>query len=95
MNTFLVICDDPMDCGEVRRIAEQMISADVYGVSDTILLIRYVADNPKVLSDVFGMTGESDDPRVGAVFKLNGSRSGYYYADLWNWLSKVEGAVSD
>lgn len=93
-NMFIVICDDPNECIEIQKIAQQTLGADTHKIADTVLLIRYVTENPRVLSDIFGMTGDHDEPRIGLVLKLNGSRSGYYYAPVWEWFEDRERTVS-
>ena len=52
------------------------------------ILVYSSASDPKVLTDLLGMTGDADDLQLGIVFRLNGSYSGLFYAQTWEWLSE-------
>ena len=59
------------------------MTADVYQLSNEVLLVRADVDDPKSLSGLLKLSRDGD---AGVVFKLNGSYSGYHDKTLWSWL---------
>ncbi len=92
MNLFAVIFEDSMP-SDILDIAETQPMRGGFQLSDQMIVVQSYAENPKVISDILGMTGPEESPKIGVVFKLNGSHSGYFHADLWDWLAEARGEV--
>lgn len=87
MQLFLIV----LDAANADKVIEQTqnfsLMRDVHKVTEHAILVYSSASDPKVLTDLLGMTGDSDDEaQVGIVFRLNGSYSGLFYAQTWEWL---------
>jgi len=48
------------------------------------------SDLSKEIADCSSISKDADDGVRGAVFKLNGSYTGYAQSSLWEWLETVE-----
>ncbi len=88
MDLFIILFQEPIPPETVEIVKSPPLGNEVFRLSDRALLVRSYVDNPKVLSDLTGMSSESESPPVGVVFKLNGSYHGYYHKDLWDWLAE-------
>ena len=77
---FIVLFENPISKEEMER-AEPLF--EPFKLKDDALLLYSRNQLPAtVASDLFGL----DSSKPGVVFKLNGSFSGYYYAELFDWL---------
>lgn len=70
----------------IKETAEQTFP--VYAVSDRILLLRTPISDPQAISTFFRMDEGNQEPIVGMVLKLNGSRAGYFYKSAWDWFKE-------
>ena len=87
MNTFIAILDDSLPDAALERI--KLSTSAMYEITDRIFLIRAYADNPANINLLFNEPGQSESSLVRVVFKLNGSYSGFYYPELWQWLQEA------
>ena len=61
-----------------------------YKIQDDVMLVAST-DLSSEIADYSSMSkGKDGDEVLGAVFKLNGSYSGYAPGSLWEWLENVE-----
>ena len=90
MNLFIVIFKDEIPSATLQ-LARSLYGDGVFELTANELLIRAYIDDPTQLGKQFGIqvTPETSSPSLGVVFKLNGSYSGYYYANLWDWLTET------
>ena len=88
MNLFVVIFRGEAP-PKALEVANTVSRNEAYKISEGVFLVHSHIDNPEVLGDMFGMSDDSRPPQIGVVFKLNGSYSGYYHSDLWEWLAEA------
>lgn len=62
---------------------------DVFPIEDHIILVSTSVDDAAAVK-VLARIGEG--ARTGVVLKLNGSYSGYYDKELWEWMRKTREA---
>ena len=93
MHLFLIIFEEAL-ASEAKEKASALFSPeDVFELSDTTLLLRAPTSDPGLLDQTFGLSDDASEPKVGIVFKLNGSYAGYHHAHLWDWLKKVRETI--
>ena len=63
---------------------------EVFPIEDHIILVATSIEDAAAIK-ILARIGE--DGRAGAVLKLNGSYSGYYYKDLWEWMKNTREAT--
>ena len=86
MMQYIAVFDDPIVERMEQQAKESGMIDSTYPLSETVLLLRSRAQH-EIISDMFGLT-ESENGRLGIVFKLNGSYKGLHYATLWDWLAE-------
>ena len=80
MNHYLLILEDE------ASIEDMPSEFEVYPIEPHILLIAANIDDIQAMKVILGI---AENQKAGAVLKLNGSYSGYYYRELWDWLRKT------
>ncbi len=84
---FVVVleADNPEAAARIEAIYPES-----YRISDTCFLVSG-NDTTAAVARKVGIKGSDRiDEGYGAVFRLNGSYSGYASSDLWEWLEQVE-----
>ncbi len=81
-NYYLVVLEESVSDADKKR-AKTLF--DVYQINENVIVLYSTNSVPTgVVSDLL----ELDDEKVGIVFKLNGSYSGFYYSEFWDWLDE-------
>ena len=90
---FIVHFSEKVSADSLPAYPNDISTDDLFQLSPYTLLVRIpqgdALENPQVLGRAFGFDAKSPDPIVGAVFKLNGSYSGYYHSEMWDWLEEI------
>lgn len=95
MQFFLVLFDPEMASDIEERSSN--VNFETRSISENAILLATTIDDPLVVRNLlgFGKGKGKEVDSLGAVFKLNGSYSGYYYEGLWDWIEKIrEGHLS-
>ena len=83
MYLYMVVFDEALsEDGEMLQTIARISEGGPFRLKDCCLLMLTPIDNPKTIRDLIGIGEDS----TGAVFKLNGSYSGFYDEKLWEWL---------
>lgn len=85
MNVFIIFYEDDVPSEIVER-AQGLFKDGILSLSSRVLLVRTYADDPGILSTAFDLSGTETPPKIGIIFKLNGSFAGNYYPNVWDWL---------
>ncbi len=96
MQLFLIVLTEEV-ADTVKSEAEKLpLIQDTHVMTDQALLVQSYVSNPQVISDMLRISENAELPQVGVVFKLNGSYSGYFYPQVWEWLAatRSEGSVA-
>lgn len=93
MNLYAVIFDGKAPPGALE-IANTVSRDEAFKISEGVFLVHSQIDDAGVLADMFGMEDRSRTPEFGVVFKLNGSYSGYFHNNLWEWLAEARERAS-
>ena len=93
MNLFAVIFRGEAPA-RALEVANTVSRNEAFEISEGVFLVHSQIDSPEILGDMFGMSDDSGSPQIGVVFKLNGSYSGYYHNDLWEWLAEARERTS-
>lgn len=88
MEQYVAVFAEPIAAVVAAEVNDNPVVSSTYTLSNYGLVIRSHAAKPKVISDLIGFLGDQEHPRIGVVFKLNGSYNGYYMSTLWDWLSE-------
>lgn len=88
MNMFVALFEEEI-APEILEDAKRHFGDGLFQFSERVLLIRSYAESPAPISDILNLDGAAESSNVGVVFNLYGSHSGYYYGDLWNWLTET------
>ena len=84
MNHFLLIFE------KGTQIDDLPSEFEVFPIEDHIILVATRVDDVYAMR-VLAQIGENG--RIGAVLKLNGSYSGYFYKDMWQWMKNTREAA--
>ena len=86
MHLYMVVFEEAMSTSsEAFQKVTSISGNDPFQLTDFSLLMQTPIDNPQAIRDLLGI-GEG---LTGAVFKLNGSYSGFYDEKLWEWLREA------
>ena len=91
MFLFMVIFKEAIASKAKEQAENTLLPNQVFELSDTTLLVKSPTSDPALLNQMFGLYKEADEPNIGAIFKLNGTYTGYHRADLWDWLKDTSG----
>ena len=89
MFLFMIIFKEAIASKAKAKTVNTLLPNQVFELSDTTLLVKSPTSDPALLNQMFGLYAEADAPNIGAIFKLNGTYSGYHRADLWDWLKEA------
>ena len=89
---FLVYYQEPVSTEKKEQLAEQPLIESIFALEDRVLLIQTPLADPGLLAAIVDVTGEN--PKAGVTFKLDGSYSGYFHKDLWDWLEEARNAAA-
>lgn len=90
MTMYIALLHEPLSQTRAEQIREDLKShEDLFSFGEQAWILKTNISDVEYAREVFSLSAESDAPRVGAVFKLNGSYSGYYYEPLWDWLKEA------
>lgn len=89
MNLFMVVLQDPLSEESKEHVVETLPSDGMYELSSDTFLIKTPINDTEYIRELFWLSEESESPKVGVTFRLNGSYSGYHYEALWKWLAKA------
>ena len=93
MKFFLVLFDPEIASDVKERMAN--VNFETHSISENAMLVATTIDDALVVRNLLGFGKGKEVDRIGAVLKLNGSYSGYYYEGLWDWMEKIrEGHLS-
>ena len=89
---FVAVFDQPVQTETLTCITN---AAEIHRLNDHTVLIESSVAKAGTLSELLGMTDDSEgqEPLKGVVFKLNGSYGGYWPQSLWDWLERVRDKV--
>lgn len=90
MNLYMVVMGSEIP-SHVREAADSVSIGDAYLITNRSLLIRSSQEDPQQIKENLGI----DVNNVGVVFKLNGSYSGAYFSNLWDWLRGSQSRSDD
>ena len=88
MHLFIVIFREPVAEDWQKAAGAVLSDDDVFVVSKYELIVCLHTSEPSFLAQAFGLYGKGPDPSLGAVFRLQGSYSGFYHVALWDWLQE-------
>lgn len=77
MNHYLLIFEQGTEVGDMPS------EFQAYEVEPHIFLVATAIDDTQAMKVILGI---AEGGKTGAVLKLNGSYSGYYYRELWDWM---------
>ena len=86
-NLYIAIFQNAINDDTTKGIE---VVSSTYKLSSNALLVESEVAKASVLSDLLEIGDDLDPPRIGVVFKLNGSYSGFYAKDLWSWLEEIQ-----
>lgn len=86
---YLAVLEEKIPHDVIEELSHK---EEVHSLSEYALLIRSSIYNPSTLRSELGIGMPASKPRIGIVFRLNGSYSGYHYEKLLDWLSLDRGA---
>lgn len=90
MTMYIALLHEPLSQPLVDRIKEDLKGHEgLFPFGETAWILKTNISDVEYAREMFNLSAESETPQVGAVFKLNGSYSGYYYEPLWDWLKEA------
>lgn len=90
MTLYIALLDEPLSQSLVDQMNEELKSHEgLFPFGQTAWILKTNISDIEYARGIFRLNAESEAPQIGAVFKLNGSYSGYYYAPLWDWLKEA------
>ena len=85
---FLVHFEKDIAAEMEKRANVHFDSEHVFVLNDYDLLVASDSDDVSFLNKLFHLNSKAKESRLGMVFRLNGSYSGYYNEQLVDWLHK-------
>lgn len=90
MTMYIALLHEPLTEPLVDQLKEELKShEDLFSFGEKAWILKTNISDIEYARELFNLSAECETPQVGAVFKLNGSYSGYYYEQLWDWLKEA------
>lgn len=91
MPIFIIVLDEDIPDDAVGAVTEKIEAhyPNHYDFSNRVYLVS--GELTETIAENIGIKGAQQvDAATGAVFKLNGTYSGYTSPSLWEWLTEAE-----
>ncbi len=90
MTMYIALLQEPLTETSVDQMKDELKSHEgLFPFGENAWILKTNIDDIEYAREMFNLSAECETPQVGAVFKLNGSYSGYYYEPLWDWLKEA------
>ncbi|MCY4151374.1 MAG: hypothetical protein OXE94_03955 [Aestuariivita sp.] len=86
-NLHAVVFTEEADKG--MKLLKEKYEKNAYKIKNDVMLVAST-DLSSQIAEHSSISKKTDDGVRGAVFKLNGSYTGYAQGSLWEWLETVE-----
>ena len=92
LQLFIAVFAEEEVASEAMKLAEAAPFLGAFRLTAHSILIRtHVADST-IVGHTLGVSGAPEHDNVGVVFNLQGSYTGYYTGELWEWLKETREA---
>ena len=89
MHLFLVVFEEAVASEAKEQAESTLLSNQIFLLAENTLLIQAPTSDPSLLTQMLGLFAEATEPKIGVIFKLNGTYSGYHRSNLWDWLKEA------
>ena len=90
MTMYIALLQEPLTETSVDQMKGELKGHEgLFPFGEKAWILKTNIDDIEYAREMFNLSAECETPQVGAVFKLNGSYSGYYYEPLWDWLKEA------
>lgn len=87
MSIYIIVLEEPSDPKNEETVRRQF--SDAYKIREGAFLVSHSGIAQDIAVSL-GIKGTDNPTMTGAVFKINGSYSGYASRAMWDWLKNKE-----